>query len=121
MAKKFWKGQRHPCWPNPLYELTPLAIDRKRIKVTLVLIRSKVGSTFKHIYFYCNYEAFGIEDWSIVAAPALVEHYANLRHVDVAPLNEEAAAILTALGSRVRVLNIADSVDTSIAPWRKVH
>ncbi len=100
--------------------LSSLAIDGNRFEGMLTPIWRSIGSTLTRIYFGHYNCAFGNGIVDAISVPDFVEHCVNLRRVDVGMLNHAYADVLIALGSRIRVLNIEDELDSDFAPWRDV-
>ncbi len=104
-------------------KLSSLDIPLCYVESSLAPIWRSLGSTLTRIRirWYNQHSAARYQLADIIAAPDLVEHCVNLRHVDVEQLNQAVANALIALGSRIRVLRIASIPDPDIALCCKVY
>ncbi len=102
-------------------KLSLLAIHSRRVEGTLAPIWRSLGSTLTHIYFHHHLFTAAYESVDIISVSDLMKHAVNPLRIDMQMLNDAAANVLIALGSRIRVLGFAHQSVVGTAPWREVY
>ena len=104
--------------------LSSFAVHDGLVDSPLTPMWRTLGSTLTRISigWYAQYSASGYGFLDIMSVPDMARHCLNLRRVDVGKLNIALGEVLTALGSRIRVLSFEDDNKSTwnLTPWHEV-